>query len=152
MQKPRSTAWASPFPEVDYATASGASPQIVRIPCGDRLVQPVGDRVQVVTEQPRVHVQGHRRRGAPEHPLHRLDVRTPTVSVRARQDRSIRQTGQRVAQRGPSRSQALGNISAEYGSYRSRRRRPGPGLLATSGRHRPGRPATLAVGIKGMKG
>jgi hypothetical protein len=52
-----------------------SSPQVVRIRGSFSLVQAVRDRVQVVAEQARVDVQGHRRGGVPEHPLNRLDGR-----------------------------------------------------------------------------
>ncbi|MFG3703393.1 hypothetical protein ACGF7U_01445 [Micromonospora sp. NPDC047670] len=54
MKKPRSTTWASPFPEVHHAAADGVSPHIVRIPRCDRLVQP--DRCRRRPEDPRPEV------------------------------------------------------------------------------------------------
>ena len=46
------------------------------------LVQPVGDRVEVVLDEIRVDVQGHRCRRMPEHPLHGLHVGAGTHAQR----------------------------------------------------------------------
>jgi len=46
----------SSFPEVYDSGVDGPGPQIVRIARRDRLVQPIGDSVQIVPEEARVHV------------------------------------------------------------------------------------------------
>jgi hypothetical protein len=63
------------WPKRQHLIETSASPQMVRTSRSRSGVQAVGDGIQIVVEQARVDVQGHRRGGVAEHALDRLAVR-----------------------------------------------------------------------------